>query len=171
MAAKIPGSIEAEHYDDGAPGVAYNDVDARNRGAPGVAYNDVDARNRGAPYRPDTQVGIEARPDASNGHGVGWTRAGEWLVYTVDVAEEGAYTVEIPIASKGPGPILAIEFDKTNVTGPIEIPDSGGWDKLVTVTKSDIKLKAGRQTMRVVVDSTLPGKGGCDFDLIRFRKQ
>ena len=44
------------------------------RGASGVAYQDTDEANRGADYREATQVDIEKRSDASNGHGIGWTR-------------------------------------------------------------------------------------------------
>ena len=55
----IPGTIEAEHYDEGKAG---------------VAYVDLDPQNQGADYREPTQVDIEKRPDASNGHGIGWTR-------------------------------------------------------------------------------------------------
>ncbi|MEX2578947.1 MAG: hypothetical protein WD342_07805 [Verrucomicrobiales bacterium] len=58
----IPGLIEAEHYDEGASG---------------VAYEDVDPENRGADYREATGVDIEKRDDASNGHGIGWTKKGE----------------------------------------------------------------------------------------------
>ena len=53
---QIPGKIEAEHYDEGAPG---------------KAYYDVDKKNLGADYREVTQVDIEKRSDASNGHGIG----------------------------------------------------------------------------------------------------
>ena len=60
----IPGRVEAEHYDEGKAG---------------VAYADSDEKNHGAEYRGVTQVDIEKRSDASNGHGIGWTRAGEWL--------------------------------------------------------------------------------------------
>ena len=49
---QIPGKIEAEHYDEGAPGKAYYHVDKKN-----VA----------ADYREVTQVDIERRSDASNG--------------------------------------------------------------------------------------------------------
>ena len=82
---QIPGKIEAEHYDEGAPG---------------KAYYDVDKKNLGADYREVTQVDIEKRSDASNGHGIGWTRKGEWLNYSVDVKESGTYTIEMPVASK-----------------------------------------------------------------------
>lgn len=73
----IPGLIEAEHFDDGGPG---------------VAYSDVDEVNHGAPYRGVTHVDTEQRADASNGYGIGWSRAGEWLAYTVDVQSNGTYT-------------------------------------------------------------------------------
>ena len=52
----IPGKIEAEHYDQGEPD---------------IAYRDVDANNHGVDYRGPTQVDIEKRSDASNGHGIG----------------------------------------------------------------------------------------------------
>ena len=54
----IPGKIEAEHFD---------------LGKAAVAYYDVDEKNLGADYREPTQVDIEKRSDASNGHGLGWT--------------------------------------------------------------------------------------------------
>ena len=57
----IPGKVETEHYDEGAPG---------------TAYKDNDTKNQGADYRNNTQVDIEKRGDASNGHGVGWTKGG-----------------------------------------------------------------------------------------------
>ena len=41
---EIPGKIEAEHYDEGNPG---------------VAYHDLDKKNHGANYRGPTQVDIE----------------------------------------------------------------------------------------------------------------
>src|SRR5690606_10555010 len=72
----IPGKVEAEHFD---------------KGKPGVAYYDVDEKNLGEDYREPTQVDIEKRDDASNGHGIGWTRKGEWLIYTVEVRQAGEY--------------------------------------------------------------------------------
>ena len=85
---KIPGKVEAEHYDEGPPG---------------VAYQDTDEANQGADYRETTQVDIEKRSDASNGHGIGWTRKGEWLHYTVEVEKGGTYTLEMPVASQKKG--------------------------------------------------------------------
>ena len=127
----IPGVVETEHYDEGPAG---------------VAYSDVDEQNRGAPYRENTQVDIEKRSDASNGHGIGWVRATEWLVYTVNVKNAGSYSLEIPVASRRSGGTFHIEFDGKDVTGPITIPDTGGWDKLRTLTLTGVKLKRGSKS-------------------------
>jgi hypothetical protein len=152
----IPGTIEAEHYDEGAAE---------------VAYHDVDAKNHGAPLRGETQVDIEARPDASGGHGIGWTKAGEWLVYTVDVKEAGTYTIEIPVASEKEGGTFHVEFNGIDRTGPIQVPDTGSWQKLQLVTKRGVKLERGVQVMKVVMDREGASKSIGDIDLLRFRRE
>ena len=83
-AQRTPNKIEAEHYDEGASGKAYHDVEEKI----------------GADYRKANQADIGKRSDASNGHGIGWTLKREWLNYTVEVKEEGAYTIEMLVASK-----------------------------------------------------------------------
>ena len=151
----IPGVVEAEHFDEGPAG---------------VAYFDVDDENQGADYREPTGVDIEARPDASNKHGIGWIREKEWLIYTVEVKEAGAYVLEIPVASNKPGGTFHIQFDGEKVTGPITIPDTGGWDKLETLTVKDVTLKAGLQRMKLVMDKDGESGGIGDIDLVRFKK-
>lgn len=148
----IPGTVEAEQFDEGPAG---------------AAYHDLDPENQGAPYR-KTSVDVEARTDASGGHGVGWTKAGEWLAYTVDVAKAGIYTVEIPVASAGKGGSFHIELDGADKTGPIEVPDTGSWQKLQVISKDGITLRAGRQSMRVVMDSEGETKSVGDMDFFRF---
>ena len=152
-AQRIPGVVEAEHYDEGPAG---------------IAYSDVDKENRGAPYRQDTQVDIEKRTDASNGHGIGWVRAGEWLLYTVDIRKAGRYLLEIPVASNRSGGIFHIEFDGKDVTGPITIPDTGGWNVLKTLHIDGVKLKKGLQLMKLAMDQNGENRGIGDIDLIRF---
>ena len=156
VAQSIPGVVETEHYDDGPAG---------------VAYFDVDEQNRGTPYRENTRVDIEKRSDASNGHGIGWVRATEWLVYTVDVKKAGNYVLEIPVASKLSGGTFHIEFAGRNVTGPITIPDTGGWDKLQTLSLTSVKLKKGRQIMKLVMGKNGENGGIGDIDLVRFTRE
>jgi len=149
----IPGKIEAEHYDIGGAG---------------EAYHDVDRENHGADYREPTQVDIEKRDDASNGHGIGWTREGEWLMYSIDVKQAGVYSLKIPVASNKEGGIFHLEIGGKDVSGPIKIPDTGGWDKLQTIQVKRIMLPAGQHQMKMCMDKE--GESGSigDIDCLIF---
>src|SRR5215510_3416997 len=68
----IPGTIELEDFDEGEEGVAYHDLDPQNQ------------EKKEPPYR-KTGVDLEWREAASGKFNLGWTRPGEWLIYTVDV--------------------------------------------------------------------------------------
>ena len=153
---QIPGKIEAEHYDEGAPG---------------MAYHDVDEKNHGADYREVTQVDIEKRSDASNDHGIGWTRKGEWLNYTVDVNESGTYTIEMPVASEKVGGLFVLEIKGKAICAPIHIPDTGGWDKLKLIECENVNLTKGRHVIRVVM--LAEGQSGSigDIDYFKFTKK
>ena len=151
--AVIPGVIEAEHWD---------------KGPAGEAYADSDEENRGADYREETSVDIEERDDASNGHGVGWIRAEEWLIYTVEVVEAGTYRIEMPVASKKEGGVFHIEFDGRDVTGPLRIPDTGSWQQLTLLEKEGVRLEKGTFRMKVVMDENGESGGIGDIDLFRF---
>ncbi len=150
----IPGVIEAEHYDEGPAG---------------VAYHDVDEKNEGVPYRKDTYVDIEGRDDASNGHGIGWTRTGEWLIYTVDVKKSGTYSIEFPVASNKEGGTFRIEMNGVDVTGSIKIPDTGGWQVLKSIRKDGVVLEEGIHAMKVVMEANGPSGSIGDIDLMRFQ--
>ena len=154
-AHQIPGKIEAEHYDEGAPG---------------KAYHDVDEKNLGVDYRKATQVDIEKRSDASNGHGIGWTRKGEWLNYTVEVKESDVYSIEIPVASNKQGGVFHLEIKSKDITGPIQIPDTGGWQILKLLHHKDVKLTKGRHVIRAVMDSQGPSGSIGDIDYFKFVK-
>lgn len=151
----IPGLIEAEHWDEGKAE---------------IAYHDIDEQNRGENYREKTQVDIEKRPDASNGHGLGWTKKGEWLVYTVDVKESGIYSIEIPVASKKKGGVFHIEMDGKNVSGPINVPDTGSWQTLKIIIHKNVKLEKGIHRMKVIMDSEGASKSIGDIDYFKFVK-
>jgi len=151
----IPGKIEAEDYD---------------RGRAGVAYQDVDQKNEGADYRGPTGVDIEKRDDASGGHGIGWTKPGEWVSYSVVVKEPGTYSVKFPVASNRQGGTFHLEIDGKDVSGEIEIPDTGSWQTLKTITAKGIQLQAGKFVLKMVMDDA--GKSGFigDIDYLLFEK-
>lgn len=132
---RIPGSIPAYFFDNGGEGVAYHDADAGNRGGLGRA-TDVDLDSRGYHYAY-----------------VGWTEAGEWLEYTVNVQQSGNYIVEAIVASDGQGGAFHIELDGVDRTGPIVVPNTGDWRNFVAIAKTEIHLDAGMRVMRIALDS------------------
>lgn len=152
---KIPGLIEAEHWD---------------KGEAGVAYADSTEENKGEDYREKTQVDIEKRSDASNGHGIGWVVAGEWLIYTVEVAESGKYRIEMPVASPKLGGLFRIEMNGKDVTGPIRLSKSGDWKKLVMLTHENVQLSKGTFQMKVVMVENGETNGIGDIDYFKFVK-
>lgn len=149
----LPGKIEAENYDEGEAE---------------VAYHDNDKENQGTPYRDATQVDIESRTDASNGFGVGWTRTGEWLNYTVEAKEAGKYRLRVPVASNKKGGVFHLEVNGKDVSGPIDVPDTGSWQKLQVIEKNGIELPPGRFVLRVVMDKQGPSGSIADIDYFEF---
>lgn len=138
-AAMLPGTIQAEDFDNGGEG---------------VAFHDGTTANSGAAYR-QTAVDLEASSEA--GYNVGWISVGEWLAYSVQVAQTGNYVLDARVASAGPGGTFHIEFGGKNVTGALRVPDTGGWQNWKTLSMV-VPLTAGSQIVKVVFDSA--GSGG-----------
>lgn len=130
----VPGKIEAEFYDNGGEG---------------IAFHDKDAVNKGVPFRSNEGVDIEASNDIGGGYDIGWIEDGEWVEYTINVAEDGIYTVIPVIASVPGGGSLHIEFNGVNLTGKRSVPVTGGWQFWQEIPIPDIELKAGKQIMHV----------------------
>jgi hypothetical protein len=138
----LPGLIEAENFDNGGEGVAYHDT------SPG---------NSGGAYR-GTDVDLQATSDVGGGYNVGWVDAGEGLTYTVNVATTGVYSIQVRVAAPSGGGVFHVEMNGVDVTGPIAVPPTGGWQSWVTVARNGISLAAGTQVLRLAMD-TVGGSG------------
>jgi beta-glucosidase len=139
-AAVVPGTVQAENYDTGGQGVAYS-VTAVN--------------GTGNSYRSDG-VDLEATTDTGGGYDLGWTTAGQWFRYTVNVATAGTYTVSLRVAAAS-AVTDALHIDNsagTNLSGSVNVPATGGWQTWTTVTAT-VTLPAGQQTL--TVDQDNPG--------------
>jgi aryl-phospho-beta-D-glucosidase BglC (GH1 family) len=142
----VPGRIEAENFD---------------KGGQGVAYSDTDAANNGSQYRTSEAVDIETSTEGD--YNVGWTQAGEWLEYTVNVATAGDYKVDVRVASaNSAGGSFSLEFDGVNKTGTTTAPGTGGWQNWTTVSKT-VSLSAGKQVMRLSIVT-----GGFNINYLSF---
>src|SRR5580698_10058287 len=142
-AAAVPGTIEAANYDTGGQGVAYN-VTSTNGSANSYRSDGIDLEATA-----DTQDNTGAGADD-----IGWTTAGQWFNYTVNVATAGTYTVAFRVSSPY-GIADALHIDNaagTNLTGSVTIPNTGGYQTWTTVDAS-VTLPAGQQTLTVDQDS------------------
>ena len=54
-------------------------------------------------------------------------------------------------------------------TGPLVVPNTGGWQNWTLVTKSGISLAAGPQVLRLVFDSNGPAGVIGNFNWLRLR--
>ena len=97
-AAAVPGTVQAENYDTGGQG---------------TAYNVTSVNGSGNAYRSDG-VDLEATTDTGGGDDLGWTAGTQWFKYTVNVATAGTYTVGLRLAAP------------TAVTDALHIANSAG---------------------------------------------
>ncbi|WP_221409718.1 sugar-binding protein [Pseudochryseolinea flava] len=132
----IPGTIEAENFDNGGQGVAFNDSDVTNSG------------NQGR-----TTLGVDTETCSEGGLNVGWTSTGEWLEYTVSVATSGTYTIDVRTASTLSGGSFHIEFNGVDKTGLLTTSATGSWQTWSSVIKTGVQLSTGTQVMRLYFDN------------------
>jgi hypothetical protein len=133
----LPGTVQMENYD---------------RGGEGVAYRDTTSGNSGAVYRTDN-VDLQSASDSGGGYKIKSGVAGEWLKYTVNIAAAGTYTMTVRVASSGAGGTFHVEVDGVDKTGPLTVPDTGGWQVWRTITKSGVSLPAGEHVIRFALDT------------------
>src|SRR5580693_7331760 len=147
-AAAVPGTVQAENYDTGGQGTAYN-VTSVNGSANG--------------YRPDG-VDLEATTDSGGGYDLGWTAAGQWFKYTVNVATAGTYTVGLRLASPSAvtDGLHIANSAGTNLSGSVNVPATGGYQTWTTVNAT-VTLPAGTQTLTVDQDN-----GGWNINYLTF---
>jgi hypothetical protein len=146
--AAVPGTVQAENYDTGGPGVGY-------------FVNSVNGTANA--YRADG-VDLESTSDTGGGYDVGWSAGGQWLRYTVDVATAGSYTVNLRLAAPSAvtGALHLASAAGTNLTGAVNVAATGDWQSWATVT-THAKLPAGRQVLTLVEDT-----GGWNLNSLQF---
>src|SRR5207245_3721236 len=101
------------------------------------------------------------------GFDVGWIAAGEWLQYTVIVASAGSYRVDFRVACAGAGGRFHLEMNGNDVSGPVAVPNTGGWQSWQTMSIVTT-LSAGQQTARLVMDSAGALAAVGNIEWIRF---
>jgi len=180
---KIPGRIQCEFYDFGGEGVAYHDADSLNNGsgklnpADGTYLHEFRMRE-GVDISYTKSGGIDdnvynfVKPEPGSLY-VGWTEPGEWLNYTVEIAESADYRIGMMLTSNRGGTV-SLSMDGRDVTGPIAIrstyvaADTVAWRQWHHWNFQDslavIRLNKGLRTLTL---HTLTG-GNMNFDYMDF---
>jgi hypothetical protein len=136
----IPGSIETVNYDNGGEGVAYH------AGRPASGPH---------PYRPEERVDIERCGEKT--YDTAALRAGDWLEYTATVAKTRSYKLEVTLGANPGSGTFHLELNGRDQTGPIRVPTNARGHRFITIPR--VSLRAGRQRLRLVVDSSRSADG------------
>ncbi len=154
----IPGTINGADFDMGNEGIAYHDSVSR------VTTYGGAASNSGWAYRNDG-VDIEASTDTEGfSYDIGWIEDGEWMSYTVNVAQAAVFQVDIRVASAVGGGTLRLYVDGAAAGQDLGIADTGGWQSWRTLALTNLQLPAGKHTMKL-----LAVKGGFNLNRLVFR--
>jgi len=157
----IPGVIYATDYDLGVIGEAYEDDDYANYS---VTTGNYSAWNNGWAYRNDG-VDIEKSNDNinTNGYMVGFINTDEWLQYTVDIAADAVYDVNVRVASGTTNGNFHLIVDGADITVPYYVPNTGGWNTWQTITIPNVILNANDAELRMYADKNGFNLGSFEF--------
>ncbi|NLO22856.1 MAG: carbohydrate-binding protein [Fibrobacter sp.] len=142
----IPGTIEAEDYDLGG----------QNK-----SYFDMDLENQGGEYRED---GVDI-VKTSDGYAIGYTEAGEWLEYTVNVEKEGVFTIDSKVSSSETSS-FRLFLDDVAITDTIKVESTGDWDTYNIITTKSSKLPKGTHTLKILITGSF-----VNIDWLKFEEE
>jgi endoglucanase len=160
----VPDVVQISDFDMGSNGYAYQDKDIANYQVSTQVYT---AWNNGWAYRNDG-VDIEATQDTdarSNGYDVGWTETGEWMQYTLSVDSSAAYKIEVRYAALNAGSKLKLSVNEGDVTQPLSLAATGGYQTWGTATFNDVVLSKGQQHIRLHIENAGMNLGFMVFSL------
>lgn len=153
---ELPGTLQAEDFDSGAEGISYHDTDTRNEG--GTSY-----RSNGG--------GVDI-VTCSGGYAIGYTSAGEWLEYTVNVKEAGLYSYDAYVSSGATTSSISLSLSSNDgikdISEVIPVPcvQANNWDNYRTVHgRLLVPLEEGQQIIRINITGS-----SCNIDKIVFKK-
>lgn len=129
----VPGTVEAEDFDEGAQGTAYYESDSKTADG----------------YRSGHAVDIRGDANASGGYYIGEVQPGEWMCYTIEVDQDGAYSIDT-YCTKGDGSkgSFYFEVDGRGASRSIAMPQGGWTDFTKKATATDIQLSKGKHVLK-----------------------
>ncbi len=130
----LPGTIEAEDFDNGSEG---------------TAFHDNDRENKGETIRTDAGVDIY-EADKTGTYAIGYTQAGEWTAYTVNVEEEAVYDISARLSGSSSSGIILL-LDNSQITDTI-FAQTDDWETYdVTKARTRVVLPKGEHELKIVI--------------------
>lgn len=127
----VPATIEAEDFDDGGQDISFNFKNS-------TAGNYKD-------YRPEKEVAISKNGTVIN---IGNVNNGDWLCYTLQVTQAGAYSIETYCVSGGGKTSFYFEVDGKSAGQIVDSPEDD-WDVFShSVKVTNVQLSEGKHVLR-----------------------
>ena len=124
-----------ENYDDGGTRRAYNDADAENQGDANV--------------RTEEAVDLVA---GGTGVAIGYTKAGEWIEFTVNVEEDGEYPIKAYASSGAENSSFCFLVDGKAVGDTVKMQKTGeDWSVYEEVSAGKATLTKGPHEIRLAI--------------------
>lgn len=143
----IPGTIEAENFDEAGQG---------------FSYFDNDETNKGGSYR-EEGVDIET---VNDGYAVGYTEKGEWLEYTVNVEETDDYVITANVSDAAETTGFQLYMDDVLITEDYTIPQTcEDWKTYEEINIATARLEKGQHVLKVLIVGSY-----VNIDWIKFGK-
>ena len=160
LSAASPCIIDARDFDFGGEGLAFHDSNSNN--------------DPGGSYRSDNGDPAGAAADVEGGGNIGYTNAGEWLVYTVEVQDAGVYEADVYLSvNSGDGGAFSFAIDG-NKSEKTTAPNNSNWSDWrwafetypdLIPTQPKFRLSAGKHKVRFNYES-----GGFNWMSFKFTR-
>ena len=132
----VPGFVQLEDYD---------------MGGQSVSFYDKDFVNEGGTYREDGVDIVQVdSADASKGYAIGYTQAGEWLEYSVNVVTTGKFVFRASVADGLEGGSIRLFIDGKAVTDTVAVPQTEDWNTYTLMDGETSEIEKGDHVLRVL---------------------
>lgn len=148
----IPGTVQAEHFDNGDEGITFHDTDRSNNG--------------GSSFR-SNNGGVDIKT-ITTGNAITNTVADEWLEYTVNIEQDGMYSIDTFVSSDVTTGSFSLSLgpigeELKSITSEIKVPGTGGSIKSL-YGRTKAALKKGKYILRLNII-----QGGFNIDKMIFK--
>ncbi len=125
----------------------------------------VPGRIQAEDYTQMQGIQTETTIDAGGGTNVGWIDNGDWMTYTINVAETGLYTISYRYASTSSNRSVALQDSQGNLLVTTPLANTGNWQGWQTVISAPFTLEEGTQIIKITTTT-----GGFNLNWFEIKK-